>query len=335
VAEDKQFEATSQRLARAKREGDLPRSADLNALASLASAALAASAAVPLLSSAAATALQRASRGDLGAGPYVLLGGCGLGVCVAGLCGALLATYLQSRTFTFKFPAPNIAKLNPMAGIKKMVSRDAVLAAAKAVVVTAALVATLLPGLRDAFGASAVAASPLELAAQSWHTLQIAFGGALVIATFFAVADVLLERTKWKRRLRMSFDEVKRDMKSSEGDPHVKGKRRQMQRALVRGSVARVKDAAFVVTNPTHIAIALAYDPPEVPVPRVLVRAVDAGAQEVKRLARELRVPIIENVPLARALLGATDVGEYIPPSAYAAVAAIVAALVREKAIVT
>ena len=87
------------------------------------------------------------------------------------------------------------------------------------------------------------------------------------------------------------------------------------------------------MTNPTHVAIALEYRPPEVAVPRVLVRAIDDGASEVKRLARELRVPIVENVPLARELLATTDVGDYIPPGAYAAVAAIVALRVREKAI--
>jgi flagellar biosynthetic protein FlhB len=334
MAEEKHFEATAQRIARAKREGDIPRSADLNALSSLACASGTAFAIVPLLDGAARTALVRASRGDTGIGPYAVLGACGLAVCVVGLCGALASTYLQSRTFTFKFPAPNIAKLSPIAGIKKMLSRDAALAAAKALVVTAALVAVLFPGLRDAFGASAVAAAPAEIAQRASGTLRVAFLGALVVAAFFAVADVLLERTKWKRRLRMSFDELKRDARQSEGDPHVKGKRRQAQRALARGSIARVKDAAFVVTNPTHVAIALEYAPPAVPVPRVLVRAIDEGAREVKRRARALGVPIVENVALARALLAATEVGDYVPPSSYAAVAAVVAALVREKAIV-
>jgi flagellar biosynthesis protein FlhB len=331
MSENKQFEATSQRLARAKREGDLPRSADLNALASLACASGAAFAVTPLVANAAATALERASRGDLGGAPYLTLAGCGLAVCCSGLGGALAATYLQSKTFTFKMPAPNLGKLNPAAGLKKMFARDALLAAAKATVVTAALVATLAVGLRDAFTASTVTASTMEVAAIAWRCLQLAFAGALAVAALFAVIDVVLERTKWKRRLRMSFDEIKRDMRESEGDPHLKGKRRQTQRARARGSIGRVKDAAFVITNPTHVAIALEYEPPAVPVPRVLVRAIDEGAQEVKRVARAAGVPIVENVALARALLATTDVGDFIPPDAYAAVAAIVAALVREK----
>ena len=332
MAEDKPFEATSQRLSRAKREGDLPRSADLNALASLACASFAAFALVPAISAAATIALERASRGDLGGMPFAVLGGCAFGVCAVGLCGALAATYLQSQHVAFKMPSPNLKKLDPVAGIKKMLSRDALVTAGKALVVSAALAAALAPGLRDAFAASAIAASPAELAARAWRTLQFAFAGALAVAALFSVADVLLERAKWKRRLRMSFDELKREMKHNEGDPHVKGKRRQMQRALARGSIARIGDAAFVVTNPTHVAIALEYAPPAVPVPRVLLRAIDEGAREIKRRARELNVPIVENVSLARALLETTHAGDYIPPAAYAPVAAIVAALAREKA---
>jgi flagellar biosynthesis protein FlhB len=131
----------------------------------------------------------------------------------------------------------------------------------------------------------------------------------------------------------MSFDELKRDHKQSEGDPLLRGKRRQRHRSLVRGPAAKLARAAFVVANPTHVAIALEYRPPVVAVPRVLVRAIDEGAREIKRRARELRIPIIENVTLARSLLASADVGEYIPPAAYVAVAAIVASLVREGAI--
>jgi flagellar biosynthetic protein FlhB len=92
-----------------------------------------------------------------------------------------------------------------------------------------------------------------------------------------------------------------------------------------------LREAAFVICNPSHVAVALAYRPPEIAVPKVVVRAIDAGALEVKRRARALRVPIVEDVALARLLLAASDVDEYIPPRAYAAVAAIVASLLRER----
>jgi flagellar biosynthesis protein FlhB len=127
----------------------------------------------------------------------------------------------------------------------------------------------------------------------------------------------------------MSFDEVKRDLKQSEGDPHVRNRRKQTHRGLLRGSITRLREAAFVVTNPTHVAVALEYRPPEVEVPRVLIRAIDAGAMLVKERARELGIPLVEDVALARALLASTQVGGSIPRGAYEVVARIVASLIR------
>ncbi len=95
---------------------------------------------------------------------------------------------------------------------------------------------------------------------------------------------------------------------------------------LARGSLRRVKEAAFVVCNPEHIAVALEYRPPAVPVPRVLVRAADETAARVRAIAVECGVPLVRNVALAR-MLYETDVEQYIPPECYAAVAEIVAQL--------
>jgi flagellar biosynthesis protein FlhB len=129
--------------------------------------------------------------------------------------------------------------------------------------------------------------------------------------------------------MRMSFEELKRDQKENDGDPLARSRRRSMHRQLSRGSLRRVKDAAFVVTNPTHIAIALEYRPPGVPVPRVLVRAADESAARVRELAAAYRVPLVENVSLARALYASAKPGEYIPQETYLAVAEIVAALTK------
>ena len=186
-----------------------------------------------------------------------------------------------------------------------------------------------MPALARAFAAGVVAV-PERLSALAAGALATIVPSALAVAALFGVGDVLLERAKWRRRLRMTFDELKRDHKQSEGDPLLRGRRRHAHRALVRGSIGRVAEAAFVVTNPTHVAIALEYRPPDVAVPRVIVRAVGEGALEVKARARELRVPIVEDVPLARALLATTRVGEFIAPGLYGAVAALVATLSRE-----
>ena len=90
-----------------------------------------------------------------------------------------------------------------------------------------------------------------------------------------------------------------------------------------------MKEAAFVVCNPGHVAIALAYRPPEIAVPQVLVRAIDEAALEVKRRCRTLEIPIVEEIALARSLLATAEAGKAIPVPLYAAVAAVVAALMR------
>jgi len=333
VPDDKPFEATAARLARAKREGDVPRSHDLGAAASLFCAFAAACACAGPLAAAAERALRDAARGRGGSWlPYALVAACALAPMLAALAAAPVATYLQTRAWTFKMPAPQFAKLDPVRGLKRMFSRESALAGAKAVAVSCAVAAAVAPALRGAL-AFGGAATPAELAAGVRRSTVATLAGALAVAALFACADFAIERAKWLRRLRMSLDELKRDHKASEGDPQLKGRRRQAHRALVRGSFARLAEAAFVVANPTHVAIALEYRPPAVPVPRVLVRAIDEGALRVKRRARELRIPIVENAPLARALLAATHAGEFIAPESYAAVAAVVAALLREGAL--
>ncbi len=329
MAEEKSFAATQGRIARAKREGDVARSHDLCIVASLAAGAAVAFVVLPALGAAAGAALVSATRPDAWSPwPYLAIGGCAIAVILAGLAGALAANYLQTGAFTVKMPPPTLAKLNPGPGFKRMFGRDAAIGGAKAAVVSGAVALVIAPIVRDGFIASTRSgATPLALAALVERSLAASLFAALGLAGVFASGDVLLERSKWLRRLRMSFDDVKRDHKQSEGDPLVRGRRRQQHRALVRGSIQRVREAAVVIVNPTHVAIALEYRPPEVAVPRVIVRAIDDGAREVKRIAREANVPIVEHVALARALLATVDVGDFIPPDTYGAVAAIVASL--------
>jgi flagellar biosynthesis protein FlhA len=110
----------------------------------------------------------------------------------------------------------------------------------------------------------------------------------------------------------MTFDERKREAKEQEGDPFARGRRRALHRALLRGALSDVKDASFVVVNPTHVAIALAYRPPEIPVPRITVRSAGEAALRVRALAEKHAVPVVENVALARALHRDGRVGEPI-----------------------
>ena len=210
-----------------------------------------------------------------------------------------------------------------------MVSREAVVAALRGLAAFGVATCALVPIFRQLFGAASQTGGIERLATLANGATARAVLTVACVGAVFAVTDYALVHRKWLRDLRMSHDEVKRDYKEQEGDPIARGRRKSMHRALVRGSLSRVKEASFVVTNPTHIAIALKYAPPGVPVPEMLVRAVDDGAQEVKALARSYGIPVIENVALARALFAKGDVGRTIPDVTYLAVAQVIASLAR------
>ena len=130
----------------------------------------------------------------------------------------------------------------------------------------------------------------------------------------------------------MSRDEIREEMKQSEGDPLIKQRMRSFARALARRQMIRdVPKADVVITNPTHIAIALRYDPLTAPAPVVLAIGQRKVAERIKAAAREHGVPCIENKPLARALLASAKLGQMIPAELYAAVAEILAFVIRRR----
>jgi len=332
VGAEKPFDPTPARLARARREGDVPQSQALGVVASLAGASLTLFALLDLLASASRVALEDAARRHVVAAPYLTLATGAAAVLCGAIAGASIASYGQAGRFSARLPVPKFSKLNPTGGLRRMFSRDAVVAGLKALVVAFAVISAACGPLAAAFAGGIGASAPAETSALVLRAIGQILFAAIAVAAAFSIADVLLERAKWRRRLRMSFDELKREHKQSDGDPVLRGKRRRAHRALARGSIARLKEAAFVVCNPTHVAVALAYRPPEIVVPQVLVRAIDDGAREVKRRARQLGIPVVENAWLARTLLAATEAGDYIPATVYGVVAAIVAQLQREKA---
>ncbi len=323
MSEEKPFDPTPSRLERARREGDVARSHELSAAVSFAAGAVALAALLPALAGAARLELESASRGAAGAVPYALQGLAVAAVLAAAACGAALAALAQGG-FGLRPLGFSLSKLAPAEGLKRMFSREAALSAVKAVLAACACGLAALPALRGAFGAGIAAPQLADLVRHSAASIA---ASVVAIGLLFGFLDALVERARRRRRLRMSFDELRRDRKEHDGDPNVRGRRREAHRSLIRGSLGRVAEASFVVTNPAHVAVALAYRPPAISVPRVLVRAVDAGAQTVKRLARERGIPVVENVALAHLLLARCDVDAAIPSEAYLAVAEIVASL--------
>jgi flagellar biosynthetic protein FlhB len=147
-----------------------------------------------------------------------------------------------------------------------------------------------------------------------------------------AILDVWYTRWDYNEELKMTKDEVKDEQKQSFGDPHVKQQqRKKMMEVMQRRMLQDVPKADVVITNPTHLACALRYDPKETPAPMLLAKGADHLAEKIKEIAREYRVPIRENKPLAQALYKSVEIGQVIPEDLYQAVASILAQLDKFK----
>lgn len=330
-AAEKPFEPTPQRLEKARRDGDVARSSELSANAAFAGAALCTVAAAPSIGAYVRLAISQSAAGSA---PWAAAGA-SLGLALVPLAGAAIAAAaagaLQSG-FRFAPLHVRFERLNPVEGVKRMCSRETLAHGLRAGAAFALAAGALLPIVLAAAAEALRAAGPAAVAAVAWRACERAAFAACAVGTAFALAEYAAARGTWLRKLRMSFDERKRESKEEEGDPLARGRRRALHRALLRGALADVKDAAFVVANPTHVAVALAYRPPEIDVPRVSVRAAGEVALRVRELARTFGIPVVENVILARALYRDGRVGEPIARVHYAAVAAVVIALARSGA---
>lgn len=248
-------------------------------------------------------------------------------VLVVGFVAAAFFNYVQiGALFSPKVLVPQLNRLDPAGGFKKMFAPAKLVDLAKNVgklsisgilgwiIVRDALPALLqMPrfGLWDAM----VVLGDLAL------RLCAFLVGALLL---FGVVDLIWQRHKHGKDLRMSKDEVKREYKESEGDPQIKSKRKQLHKQLLKDAgTRRVKDADAVVVNPTHVAVALRYRKSEMRAPMVLSAGRGEIAKEIRRLARRHNVPIVRDVDLARALVDQCDIDSAIPPDFFEPVAEI------------
>ena len=156
---------------------------------------------------------------------------------------------------------------------------------------------------------------------------QILFYTAIPLLAI-TIFDVWQTRYSYKENMKMTKSEVKDERRQAEGDPVIKNKqRRKMMQVVQQRMMQNVPKADVVVTNPTHLAVALRYNASEAPAPVVLAKGADLLAERIKEIARENHVPIRENVPLARALYKSVEVGDMIPEELYKAVATLLASI--------
>jgi flagellar biosynthetic protein FlhB len=230
--------------------------------------------------------------------------------------------------FTWQPLMPSLAKINPLTGLQRLFSmRGAMHAAtsfAKLLVVAAVAYFTMGGSIAEVLQA-------LMLEAQTFPALAGALTMKLAVrlgAAFFVLSllDYAWQRFRHERDLRMTKEEVKDELRSMEGDPHIKRRRRQLQMQLALQRLRRdLPKADVVVTNPAHVAVALRYQAEEMPAPKVIAKGADYVALRIRQLAAEFGIPIVERPPLARALYEAVDVGQYIPERLYQAIAEVLA----------
>ncbi|MHB8146918.1 MAG: EscU/YscU/HrcU family type III secretion system export apparatus switch protein, partial [Vulcanimicrobiaceae bacterium] len=266
---EKHFEATPSRIAKARREGNIARAGEFGANAAFIAAAIALVGVSGSVASAARRALEQAAAGKqpVAASVEVLAWACVPMTCAA-LAGAL-ASLVQNGGWQWIAVVPKLERMQPLESIKRMLSRETLTHALRATIAFAVSAAAIVPTLRDLLSGAANGGSLPAIASAAWAGAQHAVAAAAAVGLGFAIVEYGIARRAWLQKLRMSFDDLKRELREHDGDPLARGRRKALHRSLAHGAVSSVARAAFVVVNPSHVAVALEYRPPLVPVPRV------------------------------------------------------------------
>lgn len=223
---------------------------------------------------------------------------------------------------------PKPDKINPLKGMKRLFSKDKIMELLKSIAKVGVLSYVVYDTLKDEYGLLfQFYRYEIGEAVLTIGNLVINIGIKIAVC-FLAIAavDYFYQKRKFAEDMKMTKQEVKDEYKNSEGDPQIKGKiRAKMREASQRRMMDSVPDADVVITNPTHLAVALKYDREASSAPIVVAKGADYVAQKIKDIARENNVEIVENKPVARMLYYNVDLDQEIPPELYQAVAEILA----------
>jgi flagellar biosynthetic protein FlhB len=230
--------------------------------------------------------------------------------------------------------APKFSKLNPFAGIKRLVSLRSLVELVKSIL-KILFVGGIAYAVVSGFLSDFPALVRYDLLTLWSFTHQASFKIIFYVCLAMlglAVLDYLYQRWQYEQSLKMTKQEVTDERKQTEGDPKVKARIRSLQRQTAyHRMMAEVPKADVVITNPTHLAIALKFQSEEMPAPRVVAKGAGTIAERIRDTAREHHVPIVENKPLAQALFKMADLGDYVPVDLYRAVAEVLAYVYRLK----
>jgi flagellar biosynthesis protein FlhB len=337
-AEDRTEAPTPKRIERARSEGQVPLSRDAVGLATLLAATVMGMLALPAMGADWLRALRLAL--SAGAGTDALAAQ-SLAVLRAGLLtvlpilaavvvAAVAATMGQTGGLVHgKALAPSLSRINPLSGLKRLFGLKGVAEVFRGLLKMALVGAVVWRGLDlDALQAALHRPAGGLLGDFGAALLRLLLHAAAALAVL-AAADMAWVRWQHWRQLRMSREDLRQETRESEGDPHVKGRLRRLREGRARRRMlAAIPKAAVVVTNPTHYAVALAYDQGQAAPPRIVAKGVDAMAARIREAASEHGVPIVPNPPLARALWR-LELDTEIPAEHWQAVAEIIAYVLR------
>jgi flagellar biosynthetic protein FlhB len=269
-----------------------------------------------------AALLPRALLDGLASGIRLLLP-IGAATIVAAIAGSIA---LGGWSFSTAALTPNFSRLNPIAGLGRLLSMNGLVELLKALA-KFAIVAAVAAALLWRFGGDFLGLGLLTLEAAigraAWLT-GVCLTGLAASLLLVAAADVPFQFWHYRRQLRMTKQEAKDELKETEGRPEVRSRIRTLQRAIAtRRMMADVPKADVVATNPSHYAVALRYDAKTMKAPRVVAKGADLIAFQIRRIAEAHKVPVFEHPQFARALYHTSDIGKEVSPRLYVAVAQV------------
>jgi flagellar biosynthetic protein FlhB len=257
---------------------------------------------------------------------YVLLAALGVPLLMLAIA-AIAGNMVQHRlVWSGESLKPKFSKISPGAGAKRIFGKQAAANFGKGLFKLAALGAVMMAILwpeRHRLE-SMLRFDPAALLGVTTNLTVHLMGAVVAMLAVVAIADYFFQYRQWHERLKMSQQEMKEEFKQSEGDPHIKGRIRQLRQArMKKRMMAAVPKASVIITNPTHYSVALSYER-GMAAPVCVAKGVDSIALKIREIAGLHDIPIVENVPLARALYATVDIDDEIPVEHYHAVAEII-----------
>ena len=246
------------------------------------------------------------------------------------LMGVGVAVTLVQIGFQFasKRKWVEFSRVNPIQGIKRMFSMDGLQQLIKSILKLFVVIYIVYAFVRKNIEPILMLANmDLKTGVNEWIAMAFKLiWNVSMVYLVLAVADYIFQRWNFMRQMKMTRQEILDEVKQSEGDPFVRSRIRQLQRQMMmRRMMAKVPSADVIITNPTHLAIAIQYDAETMRAPKVLAKGSMNVANKIKEKALEHDIPIMENKPLARAIYSSVDIDEEIPPELYMAIAEILA----------